>query len=81
MFRIFLINVVALIKKINFMVSSTEIVAHTQTNGIMVSRRPTITMTRYVQKHLINDETKIKVLQTCQTNGTEMTNLKNCKFI
>lgn len=61
------------------MVSSSEIVAHTQNNGIMVSR--TITMTRYVQKHLINDETKIKVLQTCQTNGTDMTNLKNCTFI
>lgn len=38
-------------------------------------------MTRYVQKNLINDETKIKVLQTCQTNKTEMTNLKNCKLI
>lgn len=61
------------------MVSSSEIVAHPQNNGIMVSR--TIIMKLYVQKHLINDETKIKVLQTCQTNGTEMTNLKNCKFI
>lgn len=61
------------------MVSSSEIVAHPQNNGIMVSR--TITMKLYVQKHLINDETKIKVLQTCLTNGTEMTNLKNCKFI
>lgn len=46
------------------MVSSSEIVAHPQNNGIMVSR--TIIMKLYVQKHLINDETKIKVLQTCQ---------------
>lgn len=61
------------------MVSSSEIVARTQNNGIMVSR--TIIMKRYVQKHLINAETKINVLQTCQTNGTEMTYLKNCKFI
>lgn len=37
-------------------------------------------MKRNVQKHLINDETKIKVLQNCQTNGTEMTNLTNFKF-
>lgn len=61
------------------MVSSSEIVPHTQNNGIIVSR--TIIMKRYVQKHLINDETKIKVLQTCQTNGTEMTDLKYCTFI
>lgn len=42
------------------MVSSSEIVAHTQNNGIMVSR--TIIMKSYVQKHLINDETNIKVV-------------------
>lgn len=54
------------------MVSSSEIVAHTQNNGIIVSR--TIIIKRYVRKHLINDETKIKVLKTCETNGTEMTN-------
>lgn len=61
------------------MESSSEIVAHTQNNGIIVSR--TLIMKRYVQTNLINDETKIKVLKTLKTNGTEMTNLKNCKFI